>query len=67
MGRERQARKVQRLRNEGAAGGLAVRVELRDLETRSRPWNARPSVPGVMKARQASRKRDRRKPASGSS
>ena len=64
---ERQARKVQRLRNEAAAGGLAVQVELGDLETRSRLWNARPSVPGVMKARQASRKRDRRKPTSGSS
>ena len=37
---ERQARKVQRLRNEAAAGGLAVQVELGDLETRSRPWNA---------------------------
>ena len=36
MGRlltERQARKVQRLRNDAAAGGLAVQVELGDLET----------------------------------
>ena len=64
---ERQARKVQRLRNEAAAGGLAVQVELGDLEPWSRSWMVRPSVPGVMKARQVSRKRDWRKPASGSS
>ena len=64
---ERQARKVQRLRNEAAAGELVVRVELGDLEPRSTSWMERPSVPDVMKARQASRKRDRRKPASGSS
>ena len=64
---ERQARKVQRLRNEAAAGGLAVQVEQGDLEPRSRSWMAKPSVPDVMKARQGSRKRDRRKPASGSS
>ena len=64
---EWQARKVQRLRNEAAAGGLAVQVELGDLEPRSRSWMARPSVPDVVKARQASRKRHPRKPASGSS
>ena len=38
------APKVQRLRNEAAAGGLAVQVELGDLETRSKS-------PGVVKAR----------------
>ena len=41
---ERQARKVQRLRNEAAAGGLAVQVELGDLETRSKSWKVRPSA-----------------------
>ena len=40
---ERQARKVQRLRNEAAAGGLAVRVEFGNLESRSISWVERPS------------------------
>ena len=53
---ERQARKVQRLRNEAAAVEL-VQVELGDLEPRSTSWMERPSVPDVMKARQASRKK----------
>ena len=64
---ERRAQKVRRLRSEAAAGGLVVQVELGDLEPRSRSWMVRPSAPGIMKARQASRKRDRRKPANGSS
>ena len=55
---ERQAREVQKLRNEAAAGELVVRVELGDLELRSTSWMERPSVPDVMKARQASRKRE---------
>ena len=40
---ERQARKAQRLRNEAAAGGLAVRVEFGNLEPRSTSWVERPS------------------------
>ena len=75
---ERQARKVQRLRNETAAGGLAVRVKFGNLESRSISWEERPSLPppfdvsplvgkaasaDVLKARQTLR----RKPASGSS
>ena len=40
---ERQARKVQRLRNEAAAGGLAVQVEFGNLEPRSTSWVERPS------------------------
>ena len=40
---ERQARKVQRLRNEAAAGGLAVRVEFGNREPRSTSWVERPS------------------------
>ena len=40
---ERQARKVQRLRNEAAAGGLAVQVEFGNLEPRSASWVERPS------------------------
>ena len=62
LSNERQARKVQGLRNEAGAGGLAVQVELGDLEPRLRSWMARPSVPDVMKERQASRKRDWRVP-----
>ena len=46
---ERQARKVQRLQNEAAAGGLAVQVELGDLEPRSTSWMERPSMPGIKK------------------
>ena len=40
---ERQARMVQRLRNEAAAGGLAVQVEFGNLEPRSTSWVERPS------------------------
>ena len=40
-----------RLQHEAAAGGLAVQVELGDLETRSKSWRVRPSAPGVVKAR----------------
>ena len=39
---ERQAREVQRLRNEAAAGGLAVRVEFGNLEPRPTSWVERP-------------------------
>ena len=48
---ERRARKVQRLRNEAAAGGLVVQVELGDLEPRSRSQRARrqESASGVKK------------------
>ena len=63
---EIQVRKVQRLRNEAAAGGLAVHLVLGELEPRLRSWMARPSTPGVVKECEASRKRDWRKPASGS-
>ena len=63
---EIQVRNVQRLRNETAAGGLAVHMVLGELEPRLRSWMARPSAPGVVKECEASRKRDRRKPASGS-
>ena len=61
MGRSRlsgQARKVQRLRNEAAAGELVVQVEPGDLEPRLTSWMERPSVSDVTKARQASRNRD---------
>ena len=40
---EWQARKVQSLRNEAAAGGLAVQVEFGNLEQRSTSWVERPS------------------------
>ena len=63
---EIQVRKEQRLRNEAAAGGLAVHWVLGELEPRLRSWMARPSTPGVVKECETSRKRDWRKPASGS-
>ena len=40
---ERQARKVQRLRNEAAAGGVAVHVEFGNLEPRPTSWVERSS------------------------
>ena len=43
LSNERQARKVERLRNEAAAGGLAVQVEFGNLEPRSTSWVERPS------------------------
>ena len=65
LSNERQARKVQRLRNEAAPGGLAVQVEFGNLEPPSTSWVR--DQTDVMKARQTSRARDRRKPASESS
>ena len=63
---EIQVRKEQRLRNEAAAGGLAVHWVLGKLEPRLRSWMARPSTSDVVKEYETSRKRDWRKPASGS-
>ena len=54
-GSERQTRDEQRLRNEGAAGGLTIHRALGELEPRSRLWMARPSAPGVVKDSETSR------------
>ena len=53
---ERQAREVQKLRNEAAAGGMAVKVEFGDLEPRSTSWVERScrrheSASGIRKTR----------------
>ena len=54
-GSERETRDEPRLRNEGAAGGLTIHRARGELEPRLRSWMARPSAPGVVKDKEASR------------